>query len=187
MSAGEESPGLFDLIVDDFRAHREGLFAQGFWALLVYRLSHPRLNCQNRVLKKLWYIPNIIGRKVIEITCGIMLPESAAIGRRLTIEHFGGIIVHGAATIGDDCTLRQGVTLGNKNHDRPHDAPRLGNRVDIGAGAKLLGAITIGDDVVVGANSVVTRDVPAGAVVAGMPARIINGDAHGNAEGPPLI
>lgn len=165
------------IILEDLRAHREGVFAQGFWALLVYRYSRPRLRCSNRVLRKLWYIPNLLGRKVIEMTCGIMLPEGADIGHRLNIEHFGGIIVHGAATIGDDCVLRQGVTLGNKVDDRPHDAPRLGNRVDVGAGAKILGAVTIGDDAIIGANSVVVRDVPAGAVVAGIPARIIRNKA----------
>lgn len=161
------------IVQEDLRTQREGIFAQGFWALLVYRYSRPRLRCGNRVLRKLWYIPNIFGRKIIEMTCGIMLPEGADIGRRLNIEHFGGIIVHGASTIGDDCVLRQGVTLGNKVDDRPHDAPRLGNRVNVGAGAKILGAVTIGDDAIIGANSVVVRDVPAGAVVAGIPARII--------------
>lgn len=171
-------PDLFALLREDLQSHREGILAQGFWALLVYRMSHPRLACKNRLLRKLWYIPNVLGRKIIEMTCGIMLPETAAIGRRLSIEHFGGIIIHGAATIGDDCILRQGVTLGNKNRDRPQDAPRLGNRVDIGAGAKLLGAITVGDDVVIGANSVVTRDVPAGSIVAGVPARIVKARAQ---------
>jgi len=178
MTRDRARPGLFAILGEDRRTHREGLLAQGFWALAVYRLSHPRLACRNRVLGKLWYIPNIIGRKLIEITCGIMLPETAHIGRRLTLEHFGGIIVHGAARIGDDCILRQGVTLGNKSEDRPHEAPCLGNRVNVGAGAKLLGAIRIGDDAVVGANSVVTRDVPAGAIVAGIPARIIKKRAH---------
>lgn len=178
MKPDEDRPGLLALIGEDRGTHGEGLLAQGFWALAIYRLSHPRLACRNRVVRKLWYIPNIAGRKLIEITCGIMLPETAIIGRRLTIEHFGGIIIHGAARIGDDCILRQGVTLGNKSEDRPHDAPHLGDRVTVGAGAKLLGAIRVGDDVVVGANSVVTRDVPAGAVVAGIPARIIKKRAN---------
>lgn len=164
---------VWGLVAEDFRTHREGVFSQGFWALLVYRCSRPRLRCANPILRKLWYIPNIFGRKFIEMTCGIMLPEGAEIGRRLTIEHFGGIIIHGAATIGDDCVLRQGVTLGNKNPDRPHDAPCLGNRVNVGAGAKILGAVTLGDDVLVGANSVIVTDVPAGAVVAGIPGRIV--------------
>lgn len=178
MSANMDETGLLALIGEDRRTHREGLLAQGFWALFVYRLSHPRLVCRNGVIRKLWYIPNIVGRKLIEIACGIMLPETAIIGRRLTIEHFGGIIVHGRARIGDDCILRQSVTLGNKSEDRPHDAPHLGNRVTIGAGAKLLGAIKVGDDVVIGANSVVTRDIPAGSVVAGIPARIIRKRAY---------
>ena len=72
--------------------------------------------------------------------------------------------------IGDDCVLRQGVTLGNRYLDRPGDAPVLGRRVNVGAGAKLLGPVQIGDDAVIGANAVVLHDVPAGATVVGIPA-----------------
>jgi serine O-acetyltransferase len=106
------------------------------------------------------------------ILTGIELPCEARVGRRLRIEHFGGIIVSGDAVIGDDVVIRQGVTIGLKRaHER--GAPVIGNRVDIGAGAKLLGAITIGDDAVIGANAVVIKDVPAGALAVGIPARII--------------
>ena len=79
----------------------------------------------------------------------------AKIGRRLIIEHFGCIIIHNNAIIGDDVVIRQGVTIGNRSIDRPLDVPHIGNRVNIGAGAKLLGPITIGDDVNIGANAVV--------------------------------
>jgi serine O-acetyltransferase len=166
-------PTVLALIAEDFRTHREGILAQGFWALLVYRLSHPRLRCRWWLGRKLWAVPVVLGRKAVECLCGISLPEGTSIGRRLNIEHFGGIIVHSAAIIGDDCILRQGVTLGNKSDHVPMAAPRLGNGVEVGAGAKIIGAIVIGDHVRVGANAVVTRDVPAGAVVAGVPARIV--------------
>ena len=107
--------GVFALIREDLRTHREGLLAQGFWAMFVYRLSHPRLRCRWSLVRKLWAIPSVLGRKWVEVTCGISLPEGVVIGRRLNIEHFGEIIIHSAAVIGDDCTLRQGVTLGNRN------------------------------------------------------------------------
>ena len=104
---------------------------------------------------------------------GIEIPHSATIGRRLTIEHQHGIVIHGHSRIGDDCVLRQGVTLGNKLMERPLDAPRLGNRVNVGAGAKILGAVSIGDDAQIGANAVVVKDVPANATAVGVPARVI--------------
>ncbi len=106
---------------------------------------------------------------------GIELPHTAVIGRRLVIEHQHGIVVHGRVRIGDDCTIRQGVTLGNKTADRPMDAPTLGDRVNVGAGAKVLGAVTVGDDAQVGANAVVVKDVPAGSIAVGVPARVIWG------------
>jgi len=104
---------------------------------------------------------------------GIELPFSVALGRRVIIEHQGAIVIHGNCQIGDDCIIRQGVTLGNKSLDRPMDAPVLGRRVNVGAGAKILGAVTIGDDAVIGANAVVLCDVPAAATAVGIPARVI--------------
>jgi len=103
---------------------------------------------------------------------GIELPFSVRLGRRVIIEHQCCIIVHGNSVIGDDCIIRQGCTLGNRDLDRPDDAPRLGHRVNVGAGAKILGAVKIGDGAAIGANAVVLTDVPAGAVAVGIPARI---------------
>jgi serine O-acetyltransferase len=104
---------------------------------------------------------------------GIELPYSVKIGRRVIIEHQGAIVIHGNSVIGDDCYIRQGVTLGNRYMDRPLEAPILGNGVNVGAGAKILGRVRIGDHATIGANAVVLRDVPAGATVVGIPARIV--------------
>jgi serine O-acetyltransferase len=104
---------------------------------------------------------------------GIELPYTVKLGRRVIIEHQGCIVIHGGAQIGDDCIIRQGVTLGNRTLDRPYDAPKLGNRVNVGAGAKILGAVTIGDGASIGANAVVLIDVPAGAIAVGIPAKIL--------------
>jgi serine O-acetyltransferase len=76
--------------------------------------------------------------------------------------------------IGDDCIIRQGVTLGNRFLDRPFDAPQLGKRVNIGAGAKILGKVQLGDDVNIGANAVVLCDVEAGKTAVGIPAKVIH-------------
>ena len=164
---------MFKLICEDLRTHREGLLAQGFWALAVYRFGRARLNHQIPVISLLWKWVAIFLQKLIEIMTGITIPPYATIGRRLNIEHFGGIVVHGNTVIGDDCLIRQGVTLGNRHADRPLEAPILGNRVEVGAGAKVLGAVRIGDGVSIGANAVVLKDVPPGAVAVGVPARII--------------
>jgi serine O-acetyltransferase len=104
---------------------------------------------------------------------GIELPYSVKLGQRVVIEHAGAIVIHGSAEIGDECILRQGVTLGNRYLEKPFDAPRLGKRVNVGAGAKILGAVYVGDDAQIGANAVVLCDVPAGATAVGIPARII--------------
>jgi len=104
---------------------------------------------------------------------GIDLPYTVQLGRRVVIEHQGAIVIHGNAIIGDESILRQGVTLGNRYLKRPLEAPRLGKRVNVGAGAKILGAVILGDDAQIGANAVILTDVPAGATAVGNPARII--------------
>ena len=163
---------MLGIIIEDMRTQSEGLLSQGFWALLVYRVAHRRLRCKIPIIRQLWYIFNRIGQKLIEISTGIMLPESATIGRRLRIEHFGSIIIHGGTIVGDDCIIRQGVTLGIRQLDLPNLAPTLGNRIEVGAGAKLLGGINVGDGATIGANAVVIQDVPAGALAVGVPATI---------------
>ena len=100
---------------------------------------------------------------------GADVPLNAQIGGGLLIPHPNGIVIHPGAVIGPNCLLFQQVTIGATERG----VPRLGGHVDIGAGAKVIGPITIGDHVQVGANAVVTRDVPAGSVVAGIPARVI--------------
>jgi serine O-acetyltransferase len=104
---------------------------------------------------------------------GIELPHSASIGRRVVFEHQHGIVVHGNCVIGDDCVIRQDTTLGTRSMHRLQDAPVLGRGVNVGAGAKILGAVTIGDGASIGANAVVLHHVPAGAVAVGVPAKIV--------------
>lgn len=164
-------------VLEDLKTHREGLLALGFWALLVYRFGHARFVIRNKLLRAPWTILYIILAKLVEVICGITIGSTARIGRRFEIEHHGCIVIHGAAQIGDDCLIRQGVTIGNAGPHDPLGAPVIGNHVQLGAGAKLIGRITVGDGAVVGANAVVVRDVPAGAVVGGVPARILKQSA----------
>lgn len=158
-------------ILEDLKAQREGLLGLGFWALLVYRFGHARFVIRNKLLRAPWTFIYIILSKLVEILCGITIGSTAKIGRRLSIEHHGCIVIHGDAVIGDDCLIRHGVTLGNTGYDDPYGAPRIGDRVQIGAGAKILGRVVIGSDVIIGANAVVVHDVPDRAAVGGVPAR----------------
>lgn len=158
---------------EDLRVAQEGILSLGFWALQVYRLGHLRYRFQSRLVRWPLAALHLVLAKLAEMLSGITIGVSAKIGRRLVIEHSGAIVVHGQAVIGDDCIIRQGVTIGNRRMNRPLDAPHIGDRVNIGAGAMILGAVRVGDDAQIGAHAVVLVDVPAGATAVGVPARII--------------
>lgn len=160
-------------VIEDFHASHEGLLSLGFWALSIYRFGRLRYRFESKLVRIPLGIIHLLMAKLAEIVCGVTIGVSARIGRRLVIEHSGAIVVHGNAVLGDDCIIRQGVTIGNKRLDDPFGAPILGDRVNVGAGAKILGRVTIGNDVDIGANAVVTHDVPDGALAVGVPARII--------------
>jgi serine O-acetyltransferase len=164
-------PGLLSLIGEDWRAHDRTWTRCGFRAMAVYRFGVWRMSVRPKLLRApLSILYRFLFRHVRNVY-GIELPSSCQVGRRLIIEHQNGIVVHGDTRIGDDCVIRQGVTIGIRHMDRPRDAPVLGHRVDVGAGAKILGAIRIGDDAKIGANAVVLHDVPDGVTVVGIPAR----------------
>src|SRR5438552_6582717 len=113
---------------------------------------------------------------------GIEIHPGATIGRRVFIDHGMGVVIGETAEIGDDCTLYHGVTLGGVKWEKVKRHPTLGRRVVIGAGAKVLGPILVGDGAKVGSNAVVVRDVPAGATAVGVPARILLGDDEARRE-----
>lgn len=159
------------LVAEDFRVHGRNWGAQGFWALFWHRFGNWRMGLPKLARMPMTLLYRIMF-KACEIFCGISIPYSIPVGRRVRIEHFGGIVVS-AMRIGDDVVLRQNTTLGIRSDDRVDERPTIGDRVDIGVGAAILGGIMVGDDVVIGANAVVTRDAPAGAVVGGVPARVL--------------
>jgi serine O-acetyltransferase len=148
---------------DSLRSLIRGLLSQGFQALFVYRVFRW---CHERRIPT--QPVRFLFERFIEITTGISIPAEATIGKGLRIHHFGGIIVHSAVVMGEYCTVYHGVTLGDRGGWG--GAPRVGNRVLIGAGAKLIGEIVIGDDCVIGASAVVNTSVPAGYVAVGVPA-----------------
>jgi serine O-acetyltransferase len=163
------SPGLFALIKEDWIAHGRDWTRPGFRSMAVYRFGVWRMKWKQPLRAPFSIIYRWMFRRCRN-HYGIEVPYSARIGRRVVIEHQSGIVIHGNSEIGDECIIRQGCTLGNKSLDRPNDAPKLGKRVNIGAGAKILGAVTVGDDAIIGANSVVLKDVPPGMIAVGLPA-----------------
>ena len=107
---------------------------------------------------------------------GINIPFEAAIGSGFYIGHFGGIVVYPYCRIGKNCNLSHGVTLGKTNRGKKAGYPTIGENVYIGPGAKIIGNIKVGDNVAIGANCVVTNDVPDNAVVVGVPGKVISFD-----------
>jgi len=163
---------LVEYVSEDLRAHEGDFTRPGFRALLVHRFGNYRMHKRRPYRSGMTLVYRVLAQYVRN-HYGVEVPFSAKVGRRVVIEHQGGIVIHGCSVIGDDCVIRQGVTLGNRHMNEPFDAPVLGNRVNVGAGAKLLGGVHIGDDASIGANSVVLRDVPAGGTAVGVPARLL--------------
>ena len=140
--------------------------------MLVYRFGRWRYTIKPAIARKPFSLLYKFLFKCIQILTGIELPCEVPIGKNLRIDHFGDIIISGYATFGDNCVLRNGVTIGLKNIDEKA-APSIGNNVNIGAGAKVLGPIIIGDNVDIGANAVVIKSVPDNCIAVGIPAKII--------------
>jgi len=135
----------------------------GFHALQLHRVSHAFWRWGFRWLAR-------FSSHVTRFLTGIEIHPGATIGRRVFIDHGMGVVIGETAEVGDDVMLYHGVTLGGRSLQKVKRHPTVGSRVTIGAGARILGPVYIGDDVQVGANSVVVKDVPAGAVATGIPA-----------------
>jgi serine O-acetyltransferase len=145
----------------------------GFHALQFHRISHALWTMGLRWLARFvshW----------MRFFTGIEIHPGATIGRRVFIDHGMGVVIGETAEIGDDCTLYHGVTLGGVSWKQGKRHPTLGRNVVVGAGAKILGPFTVGENAKIGSNSVVVKAVPAGATVVGIPARIVE---HASAGG----
>ncbi|NOX97762.1 MAG: serine O-acetyltransferase [Nitrospirae bacterium] len=137
----------------------------GLQAIISHRLAHSLFR------KKIPVFPRLISQLTRHVT-GVEIHPGAKIGKGLFIDHGMGVVIGETSVLGDNVTLFQGVTLGGTGKERGKRHPTLGNNVVVGAGAKVLGNITIGDDVQVGANAVVIRSVPSHSTVVGIPGRI---------------
>jgi serine O-acetyltransferase len=162
---------MFENIKNDLANYKGNWGAQGFWVMLVYRFGNWRYTLKNSIIRKLFSLIYKVLFKLVQILTGIELPCEVVLGKNFVIDHFGGVIISGYAKFGDNCRIRNGVVVGLKNIEILR-APQIGNNVDIGAGAKVLGDIVIGNNVNIGANAVVLCDVPDNAVAVGVPAVI---------------
>jgi len=138
----------------------------GFHALVIHRFANWLWRMRMRWLAR-------FASHLSRFFTGIEIHPGARIGRRVFIDHGMGVVIGETAELGDDCTLYHGVTLGGTTWNKGKRHPTLGRGVVIGAGAKLLGPIVIGDGAKIGSNAVVVKDVPPGATAVGIPARII--------------
>jgi len=168
---------MFDRLRDDIRAvfERDPAATSYLEVILTYAGLHAIL-C-HRVSHWLWergapFIPRFLSQFCRFFT-GIEIHPGATIGKGFFIDHGMGVVIGETSEIGDNVTLFQGVTLGGTGKERGKRHPTIGNNVVIGTGAKILGAIKIGDHVRIGANSVVLQDVPSYSTVVGIPGRVV--------------
>jgi len=150
---------------------RAFLKEQSLWAIWVYRFGRrvdrrPVGFRRDILLRVYWLL-----FRIVETLTGISLPKSCAIGKGLRIWHFGGVFINGEAILGENCTLRHGVTIGNREEGA--GSPIIGDNVELGAYAQILGDIRIGNDCKIGAMALVLTDIPPGSTAVGQPARIV--------------
>lgn len=175
-SAGRE-PSLLGMLWEDARTARRLDPAAN--TVLEVALAYPGVHAlwAHRVAHRLWRRGARLTARVLsalaQAATGVDIHPAARIGRRVFIDHATGVVIGQTAQVGSDVVIYHGVTLGGVSMRRGKRHPTVGSHVMIGAGAKLLGAIHVGDGSKIGANAVVTRDVPAGAIAVGIPARIL--------------
>ncbi len=168
---------MFERIREDVRAamERDPAARSAFEVLTTYPGLHAVL--LHRVAHRLWgwglRWPARLLSTLARWLTGIEIHPAARIGRRFFIDHGMGVVIGETAEIGDDCTLYHGVTLGGTTWEKGKRHPTLGRDVIVGAGAKVLGPIRVGDGARIGSNAVVVKDVPPGATVVGVPGRVV--------------
>ena len=144
---------------------------QSLYCIFIYRLGGCIDSIKTKVVRKVLLIPYYIFFRLFESLFGMSIPKEAVIGPGLRIWHFGQIFIHPDVIIGKQCTIRQGVTIGNKYEGS--GCPTIGDNVDIGANSMILGGIKVGSNSTIGAMTLVNKDVPENCIAVGIPAKII--------------
>ncbi|MCQ4362151.1 MULTISPECIES: serine O-acetyltransferase [Mycobacterium] len=169
---------MLDAIRRDIRVARERDPAEPTTLEVIFAYPGVHAVWGHRISHWLWQRGRrLLARTLAEFTrilTGVEIHPGATLGPGLFIDHATGVVIGETAEVGEDVTIFHGVTLGGTGRDRGKRHPTIGDRVTIGAGAKVLGAIKIGDDSRIGANSVVVKEVPASAVVVGVPGQVVS-------------
>ena len=183
MQRASACPGLLWVLYRDYRRYRATgarnvvsvvLLTQGFWATVVFRISHwAKARLRIPGLRLVVKAGCVMLQKIMEVVTGISIPAECQIGAGLHIGHFGGIFIHAESRVGQNCNLSQGVTIGVGGRGELWGTPVLGDRVHVGVNAVVLGKITIGADAVIGPGAVVMNSVPPCGVAMGNPARVV--------------
>lgn len=164
--------GFIALLREDLRTHDGSWFEPGFWAVALHRFGNWRMGVRPKLLRAPLSLLYRFMSAWAELIGGIHLPYTVKLGRRVRIWHHGGMVLH-ARSIGDDVHIRHCTTFGVATKDRLRAIPVIEDRVDIGCGVCVLGAVTIGHDSLIGANAVVISDVPSYSTAVGIPARVV--------------
>ena len=175
--AGKATKGFVDTVKADVAAVRDRdpaarsnaevlLLYSGVHAIIAHRIA-------NKLYKKKFYFAARAVSQASKVMTGIEIHPAATIGKGLVIDHGTGVVIGETAEIGDNCTIYQGVTLGGTGKDVGKRHPTLGNNVMVGAGAKVLGPLRIGDNTKIAANAVVLDEIPENCTAVGIPAKIV--------------
>ncbi len=169
---------LLDQLKEDWQTHDRALMSPGFHAVATHRFgvwAEPRPGLAGKILTASYKWLNIV---LIRNVYGTEIPLTTTLGRRVKIGHHQGVVLGHSTVVGNDCLIRQNVTLGQSSDEgRDDDQPVLGDRVELGAGATIVGPVKVGDDARIGPGAVVTRNVPSGATAFAPPARILKAPA----------
>lgn len=164
--------GLWGLWREDLRTHDGDIFDQGFWAVAVHRFGNWRMGIRWKLIRAPFSLMYNCLYKIVEWMCGITLPYTTRMGRRVRIWHHSGMVLH-ARSIGDDVHIRHNTTFGVARRNDNRAIPIIESNVDIGCGVCILGNVIVGRGSVIGANAVVLNDVPPHSVAVGAPARVV--------------
>jgi len=174
---------LYQFIKSDYKRYRNYgsnffvtvFLTQGFWALFQYRIAHYlHVKIKWKPFRAFLTFFLLPWKKIIEIVTGISIPASADIGHSFYIGHFGGIIINADAILGSNCNIAQNVTIGISGVGQKRGVPIIGDHVFIGANSVVAGKITIGNNVLIGACSMVNLSFPDNVTLLGVPAVIIS-------------
>jgi len=166
--------GFLSLVKEDLKTHGGSLLSPGFWTVAVHRFGNWRMSIKSKPLRVPMTALYRVAYRGVVAMWGIDLPYNVKVGRRFRLGHHGCMVL-GAGEFGDDVTIYHSITVG-LNRRNETKVPKIGNHVELGPGVCIVGGVKIGDGCYVGANTVVSRDLPPNSAVLGIPMRPVNLD-----------